>query len=260
MQKDQFDLLDRLYMSPGKLYLPAILLLLTILACATNTPVAVAPPHPTRTPFPTFTITPIPPTPLPTPTGTNTPLVTDTSTPEPTQTPEPTHTPAPATDTPAPPTNTPVPPPTSIPPTATPVPAPVSPISPVATPTTTPLPNTRPGRYYEKDFEEEQNCAHIGVYGRVVRADKTKEGIEYVTVQVTGDKSPYKGPYTAKTNKDGYYTIVIGEFKDNVDGVEFKAEIVGPGVDSKDKPEWETGKNCDEDTQIVKINWEWKEP
>jgi hypothetical protein len=95
----------------------------------------------------------------------------------------------------------------------------------------------------------------------VVRADKTKEGIEHVTVQITGDESPYEGPYTAKTDKDGYYTIVIGTFNKDVDGVEFKAEIIGPGVESKDKPKWKTGKDCtDDDTQIVEIRWEWKEP
>lgn len=236
-----------------------LVLVITILACATNTPVAVAPAQPTRTPFPTFTVTPIPPTPQPTSTGTNTPIVTDTPTLEATFTPTPN-----PTGTEVPPTNTPVPPTipptnTPVPPTATPIPAPISPISPVSPPANTPAPDTRPGRYYEKDFDKEHNCAHIGVYGRVVRADKTKEGIEYVTVQVTGDKNPYKGPYTAKTNKDGYYTIVIGELKNDVDDVEFKAEIVGPGVVSEDKPKWKTGKDCNEDTQIVEIEWKWKE-
>lgn len=248
-------------MLTGRLRKTAFLVLvitIPVLACVTNTPVAVAPPQPTRTPFPTFTVTPIPPTPLPTPTGTDTPLVTDTPTPEPTPTLKPTDTAVPSTDTPVPPTNTPVPPPTPIPPTATPIPAPVSPISPVAIPTNTPEPSTPPGEYEEDDTDFDQNCAHVGLTGRVYQQNG-EAPIEHVTVQVTGDENPYKGPYTAKSNKDGEYTILIGELNKNIDGVEFEAIITGgPGVVSLDKVEWEVSDNCEDENaiQIFIIKWQ----
>lgn len=253
-------------MLTGRLRKTAFLVLvitIPILACATNTPVAVAPPQPTRTPFPTFTVTPIPPTPLPTPTGTNTPLATDTPTPEPMPTPKPTDTAVPPTNTPVPPTNTPAPPPTPIPPTATPVPAPVSsPISPVATPTATPVRETPPGRYVDRDVEGENNCAHIGVYGKVID-DDTKDPVPYVTIEVTGDEKPFKGPYTAQSNEKGDYSILIGELSDKVDGIEFKVKVIGgDGVKSEDKTTWTAGKDCEDSDsiQIMRINWAKKPP
>lgn len=236
-----------------------VVLFFTILACATNTPAAVAPPQPTRTPFPTFTITPVPPTPAPTPTFTDTPLATDT--PPPTETP----TPAPPTDTPVPSTNTPVPPTnTSVPPTNTPLP-PTSTPTPVAasvlpTPTNTPEPGTLPGEYEEDDTDFDQNCAHVGLTGRVYQQNG-EAPIEYVTVQVTGDEDPYRGPYTAKTNADGEYTILIGELNNDIDGVEFEAIITGgPGVKSLDEVDWTVSSDCDDEDaiQIFIINWQRK--
>jgi hypothetical protein len=238
-------------------------LVITVLACATNTPVAVAPPQPTRTPFPTFTVTPIPPTSQPTATGTNTPLVINTPTPEETftPTPNPTDTALPPTDTPVPPTITPAPPTnTPVPPTNTPVPAPVSPVSPVSAPTSTPEPGTPPGEYEEDDTDFDQDCANAGLIGRVYEQNG-EAPIEYVTVQVTGDDDPYRGPYTAKTNKDGQYTIFIGGLNDDIDGVEFEAKIIGgPGVESLDEVDWEVSSDCeDEDAiQIFIIDWQRK--
>jgi hypothetical protein len=165
----------------------------------------------------------------------------------------PTDTPVPPTHTAAPPTNTLTP----IPPTLTPTPVAASVLP---TPTNTSEPNTPPGRYEEDDTDFDQNCAHVGVIGRVYHQDG-EAPIQHVTVQVTGDEDPYKGPYKAKTNEDGYYTIVIGELKDDIDGVEFKAIITGgPGVESLDDPEWKVSSDCEyEDAiQIMEIDWQRK--
>lgn len=236
----------------------AFLWLGPMLACVSNTPVAHMPtPPPTRTPWPTFTPSPIPPTPTPVPTSTITPTPTNTSiptdTPTATDTPLPTDTPVPPTPTPAPATNTPVPPDT---PTPTPVVESV-----VATPTPTPEPDTPPGRYEEDGIDSEQNCAHVGVYGKVY-TKSGKNPIQYVVVMVTGAKDPYKGPYFAKTDKDGKYTILIGELNEDFDGVEFEAKIVGgAGVESLDTPDWEVSDNCKDDNaiQVMKINWRRKD-
>ena len=109
------------------------------------------------------------------------------------------------------------------------------------------------------DFD--QNCANVGLIGRVYQHD-SEDPIQYVTIQVTGDEDPYKGPYTAKTNEDGYYTVVIGPLKDDIDGVEFKAVVTGgAGVVSEDDPDWEVSSDCkDEDAiQIMEIDWERKD-
>jgi len=121
---------------------------------------------------------------------------------------------------------------------------------------------TPPGRYVDRDKEEQNNCAHIGVYGKVID-DKSKDPVPYVTFEVTGDKKPFKGPYTAQSNEKGDYTILIGELSDKVEGVEFKMKVTGgEGVKSEDKPTWITGKDCEDSSsiQIMKINWAKKPP
>lgn len=240
--------------------LPLSLLVLAALACATNAPIArVATPRPTRTPLPTFTNTPLPPTPAPSATPTETPLPTDTPPPSDTPLP-PTNTPLPPTDTPVPPTNTPVPPtPAPAPPTDTPVPPTPVPaaVSVVATPTNTPQPDTPEGRYEARDGEGKQNCAHVAVVGKVVeRGSETP--VQYVTIEVKGDKDPYKGPFTAKTNAKGDYTVLIGELKANVNGVDFEARVIGgPNVKSEDTPDWEVSSDCHQDgaIQLMEIDW-----
>ena len=240
-----------------RLLIPS-LLLLTVLACVSNTPVAqVSTPRPTRTSFPTFTITPIRPTSTPAPTNTITSTPTDTPLPTPsptfTNTPAPSDTPVPPTNTPVPATNTPVPTSTPIPPTPTAVAVSVLP-----TPTKTPEPDTPPGEYEEDDIETEQNCAHVGVYGQVYTQDG-ENPIQYVTVKVKGDENPYKGPFITKTNENGDYTILIGELKSDIDGVEFEAEIIGgSGVKSLDTPDWEVSDDCEDSSaiQVIKIDWQ----
>jgi hypothetical protein len=255
-------------------WLWAVLALATAgLACATNTPVAqVAPARPTRTPLPTFTNTPLPTTPTFTPTPNapteavdvapvpDEPLPTDTPAPADTPIP-PTDTPVPPTDTPVPPTNTPPPPPP--PPTATftPPPTPTAAVvSVVATPTNTPQPDTPAGRYEVRSEDDDRNCAHVAVVGRVVEKGSERP-VQFVAIEVSGDEDPYKGPFVAKTNSDGYYTIVIDELNENVDGIDFKVQVIGgDNVDSEDEPRWQAGDNCssdedNDDIQVMEINW-----
>lgn len=81
--------------------------------------------------------------------------------------------------------------------------------------------------------------------------------MQYVTIQVTGDEDEFKGPFIGKTDHRGDFTIYIGPI-DKAGGIEFKAEVIGgPGVDSEDKPEWKTSKDCKADgtIQVMKINW-----
>jgi hypothetical protein len=261
---------DDFQSKPIKRWLFAALLFVMTLACMPNTPaVSVATPPPTRTPLPTFTPTPLPPPPTPIPTHTNTPIHTDT--PIPTPTPIFTDTPLPAsTNTPVPPTNTPVP--TAVPPTNTPaptsVPTPTSAptaASPLATPThtSTPLPGTPPGRYEIRDVENEKNCAHVAVYGRVTEKSSGRP-VQYVTIEVTGDEDPFEGPFIGKTSENGDYSIVILSFHDEpdkadkIDGVDFEAEVTGgPNVESEDKHEWKVSDDCEESgaIQVVEINW-----
>jgi hypothetical protein len=233
-----------------------VLLLLVTLACATNTPVAsVATPRPTRTPVPTFTVTHTPLPPTSSPTATDTPIPTDT--PIVTDTPIPTDTPVP-TETPIPPTNAP-PPPTAAPPTNTPEPSPTFTAvaeSALPTPTFTPEPGTPAGHYEAVKEEGEQNCAHIGVTGRVL--DEDDDPVQWVTIQVKGDDDDFRGPYIGKTDADGYYSILITELTEDVDRVEFEAEVIGgPNVKADDTPDWEVRSNCSNKnaTQVRRIDW-----
>ena len=96
-----------------------------------------------------------------------------------------------------------------------------------------------------------------------MRQDRGGDAVPFVTIQVTGDKDQFKGPYTAKTNEKGDYTILITELTSNVDGVEFKAEVIGgPGVNSKDKPKWTVDDDCKKEgaIQVMEIDWERKDP
>jgi hypothetical protein len=248
-------------------WLVLAMLIAATLACATNTPVASLPtPRPTRTPLPTFTLTPLPPTPTPRPTNTDTPVFTDTpiptATPAPTDTPIPSDTPAPTdtpTNPPAPPTNPPVV--AAPPPTDTPVPPPaVDPPSPQATPTATPEPATPRGRYEIRGTEGSNNCAHIAVIGRVVEKGGSQP-VQNVTLEVKGDKNPYKGPFFGRTNEKGDYTVLIGELKNDVNGVEFEIKVQeSSGVVSEDKHKWKVSSDCHSDgvVQVMEVNWFWK--
>jgi hypothetical protein len=148
-----------------------------------------------------------------------------------------------------------------VPPTNTPVPAPTPVVqSPLATPTSPPEPGTPPGRYEIRNVDTDQNCAHVAVIGRVVDKGNDK-GIQWVTIEVTGDDDPYKGPFYGKSNERGDYTVLIGELKNNVDETEFEAKVVGGGnVVSEDDHEWIFTDDCHDDdgVQIVEINWFWK--
>ena len=245
------------------------LLLITTLACLTNRPVANIPtPHPTRTPVATFTLTPVPATPtatlpvtdtpipldeetdqaLPveavedTPTPTATPLPTDTATPLPTDTPRPTAPPAPPTATPEPQTPTPLP--------VTDTPTPV--------PTNTLEPGTPPGQYEALDIDEENDCANVGVTGRV-RDRGNDDPVQWVTIQVTGDDDDdeFNGPFIGKTGSDGRYAIFIGPINE-VGHSRFKVEVIGgPNVESEDIVEWETSDDCHDgqESQVLDIRW-----
>jgi hypothetical protein len=132
--------------------------------------------------------------------------------------------------------------------------------SPLATPTSTPEPGTPPGKYELRGTEFDQNCAHIAVTGRVVTKGGD-DGVQWVTIEVTGDDDPYKGPFYGKSDSRGDYTVLIGELKEDVDGVEFEAKIVGgAGVEPEDDFEWTVDSDChDENTvQVVEIDWFWK--
>lgn len=213
---------------PGAHSRLALAVLITAtLACATNTPVASVPtPRPTRTPLPTFTLTPIPPTNTPAP-PTNPPVV---AAPLPTDTPEPP--PAPA----------------------------VEPQSPVATPTATPEPATPRGRYEIRGTEGSRNCAHVAVIGRVVEKGGSQP-VQNVTLEVKGDKNPYKGPFFGRTNEKGDYTVLVGEVKNDVNGVEFEIKVQeSSGVVSEDKHKWKVSSDCHKDgvVQVMEVNWFWK--
>jgi hypothetical protein len=105
------------------------------------------------------------------------------------------------------------------------------------------------------------------VYGHVEQRDGG-DPVPYVTVTITGDEDPFKGPYSAKTNENGDYTIIILEFHkatpgevDDIDGVEFEAEVTGANVESDDTPEWEVSNDCDESgaIQIMRLDWKRKD-
>jgi hypothetical protein len=255
------------YYVQAKIWIPCLLIMVT-LACATNTPVAqVSTARPTRTPIPTFTNTPIPLTATPTSTQTDTPTPTDTplftNTPLPTDTPLFTDTPIPTdapTDTPVPPTNTAVPAtntplPTNTPP-PTPVPAPV-PVSPLATPTWTPVPASPPGTYSPKNKSTKGNCAHVGLTGIVRDGDDDGDPpIPNVTIIVTGDDDEHGGPFFASTASDGRYSLVVGDYR-AVGRIELQAEIWGSNVKTDDIPKWKTTDHCDRDdsVQIMELDW-----
>lgn len=126
----------------------------------------------------------------------------------------------------------------------------------IATPTNPPDPDTPSGDYEIEVKEPHNNCAHVAVFGKVYNR-KSETPVQYATIQVTGDEDGFKGPYTAKSDKDGYFTVVIGELSGEVDGVDFKAKIVGPNVKTEGH-EWRVSDDChDEDAiQVMEIEWE----
>jgi hypothetical protein len=139
-------------------------------------------------------------------------------------------------------------------PTPTPVPVAQSPLS---TPTNTPIPGSPPGTYRSSSIDRRANCAHVGVTGFVrVGPDDDDDPIANVTIEVTGDTDGYRGPYYGTTATDGRYSIVVGEHG-KVPEIEFRAEVWGSGVKSKDNPEWETTSSCHEDDslQLMEIDW-----
>ena len=105
--------------------------------------------------------------------------------------------------------------------------------------------------------DESQNCANVAAVGRVV--DKGSDTpVQYVTLEVKGDKSSYKGPFYGTTNDRGDYTVLIGELKNDIDGVEFNIKVLeGPGVDSEDDFDWTVGSDCHENgtVQVMEVNW-----
>jgi hypothetical protein len=126
----------------------------------------------------------------------------------------------------------------------------------IATPTNPPDPDTPAGAYELELKESQNNCAHAAVIGRVYNRNG-ETPVQYVTVEVTGDEDAFKGPYTAKSDKDGYYTVLIGALTEEIDGVEFKAKIIGPNVETESY-KWEVSDDChDEDgIQIMELEWE----
>ncbi|NJN97091.1 MAG: hypothetical protein HC875_24865, partial [Anaerolineales bacterium] len=150
------------------------------------------------------------------------------------------------------------------PPTNTPVPradgCPGQHVRPLTTPTNTPEPNTPPGSYEIENEQNKDDCANIGVFGKVKEKGSDRP-VQFVTIEVKGDNDKFKGPYTDKTDANGRYDIFItGADNDDVDGVEFKAKVVGDGVESEDTAEWTVSTDCgDEDsTQVYEINWNKK--
>jgi hypothetical protein len=131
--------------------------------------------------------------------------------------------------------------------------------SPVATPTNTPEPGTPPGKYEVASTDEDNDCANVGVRGRV-REKGSDRPVQYVTIEVKGDSEKYKGPFIGKTDQDGKYGIFIGALDADLDGVEFEARVVGAGVESEDTKKWEVSDNCHDGQgiQIYEINWDKK--
>jgi hypothetical protein len=130
----------------------------------------------------------------------------------------------------------------------------------VATPTNTPHPDTPPGRYEVRYLQQKNDCANIGVYGRV-REKGSDRPVQFATIEVKGDDSDFKGPYIGKTNHEGRYDIFIsGIENEDVNGVNFEAKVVGAGVESEDSPDWLVSTDChDEDAiQVYEIDWDKK--
>ena len=125
-------------------------------------------------------------------------------------------------------------------------------------PANTAVPQSPPGEYRPSNLEDEANCAHIGVAGTVKDGDDDDDApMQNVTVQVVGDEDGFWGPYYGTTDHNGRYGIVIGELGKVPERVEFKAEIFGAGVETKDRPEWSITDDCHEDNalQIKRIDW-----
>jgi hypothetical protein len=93
-----------------------------------------------------------------------------------------------------------------------------------------------------------------------VREKGSDRPVQFAAIEVKSDDNDYKGPYTDQTNSDGRYDIFISGLKDDIDGVTFKAKVVGAGVESEDTVEWEVSTDChDEDAiQVLEINWDKK--
>jgi hypothetical protein len=85
--------------------------------------------------------------------------------------------------------------------------------------------------------------------------------VQNVTLEVKGDKNPYKGPFFGRTNEKGDYTVLIGELKNDVNGVEFEIKVQeSSGVVSEDKHKWKVSSDCHSDgvVQVMEVNWFWK--
>jgi hypothetical protein len=123
------------------------------------------------------------------------------------------------------------------------------------------VPGSPAGRYEPLSIEKQANCAHVGFAGRVVDGDdEGDDPIAGVTIRVVGDEDEFKGPYYSTTNADGEYGFVIGEFGDVSDGVEFRADVFGDGVDTNDEPEWNFTEDChaNDALQVMRIIWSKK--
>jgi hypothetical protein len=129
----------------------------------------------------------------------------------------------------------------------------------VATPTNTPEPATPPGKYELASTQNKNDCANIGVIGKV-REKGSDRPVPFVTIEVKGDDEDYRGPFIGKTGQDGKFSILITGLKDNIDGVGFSAKITGPGVENEDDVEWEVSTDCEKEDaiQIFEINWDKK--
>jgi hypothetical protein len=132
-------------------------------------------------------------------------------------------------------------------------------VSPLTTPTNTPIAGSPAGTYRPSSVGPEPNCAHVGITGFVRHGeDDDDDPVANVTIEVTGDKDGYRGPFYGTTASDGRYSVVLGEHL-KVGEAEFRAEVFGPEVKSRDNPEWETTESChnDDSVQIMIVDWTW---
>lgn len=187
--------------------------------------VVVDTPEPTPELAPTY-----PPTWTPVPTYTPLPTQTPTFTRLPTQTPTP--------------TNTPTPMPTSTP-THTPTREPT--LSPTPVPSPTPLP------YYVLDFDNEQNCHDVGMYGRVTDFNGIpKEGVtvEYGEVDIS--------TMYATTDVDGEYAVplIVGDPENAKKPHRWYVRLLENGVPASETFRWQSDsvKDCDKSNSVqVKV-------